>query len=61
LDNHICLPNLKNGLFGPIIDGDGKVQGAIQIINKADGKEPFDEEDIREFKCICGVIGTIVR
>lgn len=37
-------------MFGPVIDGDGKVQGAIQIINKAEGREHFDEEDVREFK-----------
>jgi hypothetical protein len=49
IDNCVSQSNVHNGIFGPLIDGDGQIQGAIQILNM---KSPLKEDEIEEFQFV---------
>lgn len=60
IDNYVCESIVTSAMFGPIIDTQGIVQGAIQILNKTNDAETFNETYTDEFESICDVIGSVV-
>lgn len=61
VDNYVSETKIKSALYGPVMDTAGNIQGAIQVVNKTNPSEVFDEGNASEFKFICDVIGTAVR
>ena len=51
---------VSSALYGPIIDSNGNVQGAIQILNKENDCEVFDEAYTDEFESLWGAIGSAI-
>jgi hypothetical protein len=48
VDNIVSQTFIKSAIYAPVIDGDGKIQGAIQLVNKINDAEIFDETNSKE-------------
>ncbi|CAI2380703.1 unnamed protein product [Moneuplotes crassus] len=60
VDNSISQEKLKNGLYGPLYDNEGNLQGAIQLLNKENGNGTFTEEEIEEFKFLSTILAIVI-
>ena len=48
-------------VYAPAIDGDGNIQGVIQLVNFIKGYETLDSSYLKEISCISAVIGTTLK
>lgn len=60
VDNSISQANHQNGLYGPLYDNDGNLQGAIQLLNKDNGIGTFSQDEIEEFKFLCTILAIVI-
>ena len=61
LDNYLSEAEVQNAIYSPTIDGDGNIQGVIQLINIAKGYDNLDSNYLKEISCISAVIGTTLK
>ena len=60
IDNIVVESGVKSAIYGPLIDKDGNVQGALQIVNRVKENEVFGKEWYEEFESIREVLGSAV-
>ena len=60
IDNYVSESNLKNGLFCPMVDHKGTIQGAVQLLNKLNGESKFETYEILQFEYVCKILGRII-
>ena len=61
LDNYVSETEVQNAIYAPAIDGDGNIQGVIQLVNFIKGYETLDSSYLKEISCISAVIGTTLK
>ena len=61
IDNLVLENSVKSAIYGPIIDKEGNIQGALQIVNMINNNEYFTEECYPEFESLREVLGSAVH